>query len=129
MIAEWRGGNLATMRSINCRSDSASICSRGSISISGTGVGGLARGWDLAEEPEPADFFLDSAMLLKVNSIESFATGRRNKYFRTAAKPDQRGEMPYRKCSTVTEKSLISCRCSGADASATLQHHKNSMPR
>src|SRR5580698_832825 len=91
MIAEWRGGNLATMRSINCRSDSASICSRGSISISGTGVGGLARGWDLAEEPEPADFFLDSAMLLKVNSIESFATGTRNKFFRNAARGDQPG--------------------------------------
>src|SRR5580658_284049 len=79
MMAGWRGGNLATMRSTTCKRERVSNCSRGSTSGGGGGGGGLSRGRDLAEEPELADFFLDSAMHLKVGPFEINATGRRKK--------------------------------------------------
>jgi hypothetical protein len=38
-------------------------------------------GWDLVEEPEPADFFLDSAMPLNLGPFGSFATGTKHNNF------------------------------------------------
>jgi tetratricopeptide (TPR) repeat protein len=45
-------------------------------------------------------------MLLKVNSIGSFATGTRNKYFCYAERPDQRGEILHCTGSGVIETAL-----------------------
>src|ERR1022692_1950234 len=73
MMELWRGGNLAVIKSTNCKRDRRSSCSRERIPGSGDGCAGGSLGRGLFVELPNAGFFLDSAMPIKILLFRAFA--------------------------------------------------------